>query len=282
MIEHFIDTNGIRIHVVEHPGDGPALFLFPGLNANAVFFDGLVHAGLSPALHVYSVDLRGRGLSDAPESGYEMSDHADDILGLFDVLGVERVNLGGHSFGGLLTYYLAAHRPDRVDRAVVIDSPLEVSDTVIDQLGPALDRLRVVTPSWGQYLAAVKSMPYYAGWWDGDLEAYYRADVKENPDGSVQSRLDPDKIRQALEGTTRVDWPSLAERIDAPLLLLRATAPFGLPGHPPILSSEDAQRTLSLLRSPRYVELPGNHITALFGASARVAAQAVIDFLGAD
>ncbi|MFZ0492976.1 MAG: alpha/beta hydrolase [Acidimicrobiia bacterium] len=282
MIDHFIDTNGIRLHYVEHPGDGPTLLLFPGLNANAVFFQGLVREGLSPALRALAVDLRGRGLSDAPDAGYTMADHAADILGMLDGLEIERAVIAGHSFGGLLTYFLAANHPDRVDKAVVMDAPAEVNPTVIEQIGPALQRLRLVSPSWDEYLANVKAMPYYEGWWDLDLEAYYRADVRVNDDGTVQSRLDPDKIQQALDGTTRVDWSSLAQLIDAPVLMLRATAPFGPPGYPSLVSAEEVQRTMRKLRFVRLVELPGNHITSMFGVSARVAAQAIIDFVGGD
>jgi hypothetical protein len=39
---------------------------------------------------------------------------------------------------------------------------------------------------------------------------------------------------------------------------------------------------MRLLRFVRLVELPGNHITSMFGVSARVAAQAIIDFVGGD
>jgi pimeloyl-ACP methyl ester carboxylesterase len=282
MIDRFIDTNGIRLHYVEHPGDGPTVLLFPGLNANAVFFQGLVREGLSPALRVLAVDLRGRGHSDAPDTGYTMADHAADIVGMLDELGIEQAVIGGHSFGGLLTYFLTANYPDRVGRAVVMDAPAEVNLMVIEQIRPALDRLRLVSPSWDEYLASVKAMPYYEGWWDPDLEAYYRADVRVNEDGSVQSRLDPDKIQQALEGTTTIDWPTLAETIEVPVLMLRATAPFGPPGYPPLVSSEEVQRTMQVLRLVRLVELPGNHITSMFGVSARTAAEAIIDFVGAD
>jgi pimeloyl-ACP methyl ester carboxylesterase len=246
-----------------------------------VFFEGLAKAGLVPTLRVVSVDLRGRGLSDAPDTGYTMRDHAADIVGLLDHLQMERVALGGHSFGGLLSYYLAAEYPERVERIVVIDSPAEVSQTVVEQIGPALDRLRMVTPSWDEYLAGVKAMPYYAGWWDPDLEAYYRADVVERADGSIRSRLDPGKILQALEGTTTVEWMELAKRISAPVLLLRATEPFGPPGYPPILPKDQAQRTLASLSDARMIELAGNHITALFGKPARIAASAIVEFVTA-
>jgi pimeloyl-ACP methyl ester carboxylesterase len=277
----YVKTNGIRLHYLDHAGDGPTLLLFPGLNANAVFFEGLAKAGLVPTLRVVSVDLRGRGLSDAPDTGYTMRDHAADIVGLLDHLQMERVALGGHSFGGLLSYYLAAEYPERVERIVVIDSPAEVSQTVVEQIGPALDRLRMVTPSWDEYLAGVKAMPYYAGWWDPDLEAYYRADVVERADGSIRSRLDPGKILQALEGTTTVEWMELAKRISAPVLLLRATEPFGPPGYPPILPKDQAQRTLASLSDARMIELAGNHITALFGKPARIAASAIVEFVTA-
>jgi pimeloyl-ACP methyl ester carboxylesterase len=60
------DTNGIHLHYLDYPGDGPTLILMHGLTANAHSFAGLIRAGLSPQLPVLAVDLRGRGLSDCP------------------------------------------------------------------------------------------------------------------------------------------------------------------------------------------------------------------------
>ena len=100
--------------------------LAPGLTANAHSFDGLMRAGLGDVARVIALDLRGRGESDAPPSGYAMEDHARDVLGLLDALGLERVVMGGHSFGGLLTYWLAANHPERVERCVVLDAPAVV------------------------------------------------------------------------------------------------------------------------------------------------------------
>ena len=80
-------SNGIRLHYLDHGGDGPMLVLAPGLTANAHSFDGLVHAGLGSAARVLALDLRGRGESDQPPSGYAMEDHARDVLGFLDALG---------------------------------------------------------------------------------------------------------------------------------------------------------------------------------------------------
>jgi len=278
-VDRYVETNGITLHCVDHGGDGPPLILLPGLNAGAAFFGGLVGAGLSPAVRVLAVDLRGRGLSDHPEEGYSVAETGLDVIGMMSALGIDRAAVGGHSYGGLITYHLAAEHPERVSRAVVIDSPIEVSPTIVDQIGPALQRLELVSPSWEAYLEQVKAMPYYDGWWDADLEEYYRADVVIDDDMTVRSRLDPAKIRQALVGLTEVDFGETASRVAQPVLLMRATEPFGPPGSPPILPEDQAKRTVEALADARMAELEGNHITSLFGERAAVAAKAIAAFV---
>jgi pimeloyl-ACP methyl ester carboxylesterase len=280
LIERTIETNGIRLHLVDHGGDGPVLVLAPGLTANARSFDGLMRAGLGSAARVLALDLRGRGGSDKPSTGYAMEDHAADVVGLLDALELETVVMGGHSFGGLLTVWLAVHHPERVERCVVIDAPAEADPGILDRIQPALDRLGHVYGSWGEYLAFVQALPYFAeGGWDDDVEAYFRADVQVGPDGTVQARSRPGHIREAVEGTLAVDWPALVTRISQPVLLLRAPGSFGPPGSPPLLSREDAERTVSLVEDARLVDGVGNHVTFVFGDGARVLAAAIADFL---
>ena len=280
MTDRTVETNGIRLHCVDHGGDGPVLVLAPGLTANARSFDGLMRAGLGRAARVLALDLRGRGESDQPASGYAMEDHAADVVGVLDALELERVVMGGHSFGGLLTYWLAANHPERVERCVVIDAPAAADPAIVDQIQPALDRLGHVYASWDEYLTRVKAMPYFAeGGWDDDVEGYFRADVRVAADGSVQARSRPEHIRSAIEGTLAVDWPSLVARIAQPVLLLRAPGDFGPPGSPPILSREDAERTVALLRDGRLVDGIGNHMTFVFGAGAAVLTRAIVAFL---
>ena len=87
MSDCFVETNGIRLHYLDHEGEGRVLVLIPGLTANAHSFDGLVTAGLTKLGHVLALDMRGRGLSEAPASGYSIEDHGRDVLGLLDALG---------------------------------------------------------------------------------------------------------------------------------------------------------------------------------------------------
>jgi pimeloyl-ACP methyl ester carboxylesterase len=95
MSEHFVETNGIRLHYIEYKGDGPTIILMHGLTANANAFDGLIAAGLSPAFNVISIDLRGRGQSDKPVDDYTMAAHAKDIIGFLDALGIKMAVIGG-------------------------------------------------------------------------------------------------------------------------------------------------------------------------------------------
>lgn len=278
--DRYVVANGIRQHFIDYPGHGPTLILTPGLTANARSFDGLIDAGLAPRLRVIAVDLRGRGETDQPDEGYTMADHAADIIGLMDHLEIDRAILGGHSFGGLLTYYMAARYPDRVGRCVVIDAPGEVSMTIVEQIQPSLDRLEATFDSWDDYLGFVRAMPYYPNdWWDEHLEAFYRSDVVDLPDGGVRPRCRPDHIRQAVEGTLEPDWPELVGQIAQPTLLLRASEPFGPPGYPPLVPEDQARRTVGSLRDGRLIDLPGNHMTALFGDSARLAVDSIVDFV---
>jgi pimeloyl-ACP methyl ester carboxylesterase len=279
-MDGFVEANGIRIHYLDHGGDGPDLVLAPGLTANAHSFDGLVHAGLTDVARVLALDMRGRGESDAPASGYAIEDHANDVLGLLDALGLERVVMGGHSFGGLVTYWLAANHPGRVQRCVVIDAPAVLDPAMLEQVKPSLDRLDRVYPSWGDYIALVRSMPYFDdGGWDSDIESYYRADVRGLPDGSVQARCRPEHIEQVIEGEFAVDWPTLVATIAQPTLLLRAPGSFGPPGSPPLLSRHDADRTAATMADCRVVDGVGNHMTFVFGQGAQVLTAAIAEFV---
>jgi len=83
-MDKIINVNNITLHYLDRPGGEPTLILLHGLTANAHAFDGIVQAGLSPRFRTLSVDLRGRGQSDKPASGYSLADHAGDILGLME------------------------------------------------------------------------------------------------------------------------------------------------------------------------------------------------------
>ncbi len=280
MTGRFVESNGIRLHYLEHEGHGPTLLLLHGLSANAHSLD-VLSGLLTPALRVLAFDLRGRGSSDRPDNGYSMADHAADVVGALDALGLDRVLLGGHSFGGLLTIYVAAKEPTRVERAFVLDVPDDVDPSVLDQIGPSLARLDQAYSSREAFLEFASSLPYFSGGtWDDDIAAWYSSELETLPDGSVRSNVRPEHVRQCVEATFEPNWAALAGRIECPVLVLRTCDPFGPPGSAPIMSAEGAARLIGRLGDGTLAEVPGNHITFAFGDRAPAAARAMLEFAG--
>lgn len=277
-VDGFAFVNSINLHYLDYAGDGTPLILLPGLTANARAFDGLIAAGLTGHFRVLAVDLRGRGQSDKPATGYSMADHAADIIGLMDALGWEKVILGGHSFGGLLTFYMAANFPARISKLVIIDAAGELHPDIHQLIQPSLDRLGMIFPSWEAYKSAMQKMPFLRGYWDDALEAYFRADVQFNPNGTVQPRSNAAAIAEAAGKGLEEPWQDYLRAIKQPVLLLNAPEAYGVPGTPPVLPAVQAQATVAALENAQYVRIPGNHITMLFGNNARAVVAALAAF----
>jgi pimeloyl-ACP methyl ester carboxylesterase len=256
--------------------------LLHGLSANAHCFGGLIGAGLSPSFRVIAPDLRGRGKTDKPATGYTMADHARDVLSLLDALGLERVVLAGHSFGGYLAIYIAARFPERVEKLIVIDAAITLNPRVGELLKPSLDRLTRISPSIDAYLAEARSAPHLNGFWDADIERYFRAEIQENADGTAQSATSAMAIGQALQGVAVEPWLEWVGAVRQPTLLLNATGAYGPPGTPALVEPEYARQTAAAFTDVRYVQVPGNHMTMVFGAAAPVVAAEIERFMRGD
>jgi pimeloyl-ACP methyl ester carboxylesterase len=81
-----------------------------------------VAAELAADRHVYALDLRGHGDSDRTND-YSFESMRDDVCGFMDALGLGKVDLVGHSLGGIVAYLVAAHRRDLVGRLVLEEVP---------------------------------------------------------------------------------------------------------------------------------------------------------------
>src|SRR3712207_6672481 len=74
-----------------------------------------------PSRGLVGVDLRGRGDSDKPESGYGLEAHAADVLRVLDHLGLRDAVLTGHSMGAFVALKTALAYPERVRALVLLD-----------------------------------------------------------------------------------------------------------------------------------------------------------------
>jgi 3-oxoadipate enol-lactonase len=64
-------------------------------------------------------DIRGHGSSPVPPAPYSMAELGTDLVELLDRLEIERASLCGLSIGGMISMWVAAHAPERVERVVL-------------------------------------------------------------------------------------------------------------------------------------------------------------------
>jgi pimeloyl-ACP methyl ester carboxylesterase len=80
---------------------------------------------LMPALagrhRVIALDQRGCGESEATRDGYEKEELAGDVLAVMDALGLERVKLVGHDWGGWIGFLLCLREPQRFERFLALN-----------------------------------------------------------------------------------------------------------------------------------------------------------------
>ena len=124
--EHFIDTNGIRLHtIVAGPENGKPVVLLHGFPE---FWYGWRHQIEPLAKAGYRVivpDQRGYNLSEKPNGvkQYHIDLLAQDIVGLLDSLGYHEVDLVGHDWGGVVAWQVATDYPERLSHLVILDAP---------------------------------------------------------------------------------------------------------------------------------------------------------------
>jgi len=110
----------MRLHVHDWgAADAPPLVCLHGVTSWGGRFRRLAEQRLG-AFHVFAPDLRGHGVSDW-EPPWNLGAHTDDLVDTLDALHLGRVDVVGHSFGGRLALELAARRPERVGRLVLLD-----------------------------------------------------------------------------------------------------------------------------------------------------------------
>mgnify|MGYP004702114731 CR=1 FL=1 len=154
------EANGINIHYVRTGGSKPPLVLLHGLTASGACWIPLARA-LEGEYDVVMPDARGHGNSSAPLHGYRYEDHASDVVGLMQSLGLAAPILMGHSMGGMIAAVVASQL-GRVIRGVILADPTflspqrqrEVRDSdVAEQHRQVLrlDRDDVLAQAWARH-----------------------------------------------------------------------------------------------------------------------------------
>lgn len=111
---HYVNAGGLRIHVAE-AGDPEAepVVLIHGWPQHWYTWRHQI-GPLAADYRVICPDLRGFGWTEAPVGSYLKAELADDVIALLDAMGLERVRLAGHDWGGFVGFLLCLDHPERV------------------------------------------------------------------------------------------------------------------------------------------------------------------------
>jgi lipase len=276
-----------------HAGSAPdPILCLHGITAQHRAFNAAARY-LASSRSLVGVDLRGRGDSEKPESGYGLEAHARDVVRVLDHLGLQDAVIAGHSMGGFVALKIALSYPERVRALVLLDSgwprvevsPEEMSEeqkqeaaAIEEGLERAFRRLDMTFESPEDYLnfwfpdrnLTMEDLP-------PDLADYYLYDLEK-----VEGGYRPKASRAAAEedsSSVSSEAPTLEELrgVGCPVALVRASEGF-FPGADPLVSDDITDELAKVfdLRSVTLVE-GANHYTMLWPDHTRVWADKVFD-----
>jgi pimeloyl-ACP methyl ester carboxylesterase len=233
----FDSADGTRL-AYHQAGEGRSLVCLPGGPMQASAYLGDL-GGLSAHRSLMVLDLRGTGESAIPAdpASYRCDRQVEDVEALRMHLGLDRIDLLGHSAGAALALLYAVRHPDRIGRlALLTPSPRVVGLEVTDLDRRHLAELRRGEAWFPDAFAALERIwsgdataadwkaiaPFTYGRWDAVAQAHLAREASQkNPDAAVvyysAGALDPEATRASLA------------RLRTPVLLVAGEYDVALP-----------------------------------------------------
>lgn len=128
----FSTINGVSIHhqVISAPDEKPTIVFSNSLGTDfRIWRDVIVRMVGDVSIILY--DKRGHGLSGMGPGDSSIEDHAADLAGLLDHLGIQDALICGLSVGGLIAQMLYRERPDLVKALILCDTAAKIGDDAI-------------------------------------------------------------------------------------------------------------------------------------------------------
>jgi pimeloyl-ACP methyl ester carboxylesterase len=210
------------------------IILVPGFWLDASSWEEVTPPLAAAGHQVHPLTLPGLESADAPRAGIGLRTHIDAVVSTIDAFDAPVV-LVGHSGGGAIIHGAVDARPDRVVRAIYVDSgPLGEGGVINDELPEDGDD--VPLPPWELFededLTDLNE----------ELRAMFRARAVPQPKGVAQDQ-------QRLHNEARFDVPATVIACEFPSAMLIEMIAAG---HPYVAE-------LGRVRDVDYVDLPTGH-----------------------
>jgi pimeloyl-ACP methyl ester carboxylesterase len=253
----FVTVSGQRVHVVTAgPQNAPPVVLLHGFGASSFAWRKVQPllsspAGGGPGAATYrtiAIDLNAFGYTErtSEAADYTLDGQAALVLGVLDAFGIESAHLAGHSYGGALAQWIAAHHKERVRSLLLLDaaSPVYASER--------RSRSASLRPIASLFLRLVALKPAYVR---RSLEGGFH-DRSLVTDALVRGYLEPLKVEGSTTAYRLLSQPSDAEpkSFDPSTLRVPTLAIWG--ADDTLIPVDAARRTAGRIPDVRFVELP--------------------------
>jgi 3-oxoadipate enol-lactonase len=213
---------------------------------------------LARSRRVLLVDLPGHGTSTASEGPFTVQQLGEDILDVVDSAGAEIFDLCGISLGGLISLWMAAHAPERVNTLVASNTAARIGSEEFWQA-----RIDAVSKGGIEAISGAALERFFTAGF-----ATARPDVHERTKATLLD-TDPDAYMACCAALRDADLRELVEAIHCPTLVIGGGDDISTPPDQAEWLHEhiEGSRLAVLEGAPHFanVELPGEWIGVVTG-----------------
>ena len=135
-----VTVKGLKVYYTVEGCGAEDVLILEGWGTNTQVYRP-ISAQLSQKYHVFTPDLPGFGKSEEPKENWTVGDYAAFVKEFAGKVGIQKVTLIGHSFGGRIILKLhenPSELPFETERIVLIDSAgIRPADTLPEALAEA-------------------------------------------------------------------------------------------------------------------------------------------------
>lgn len=140
------------------PSDEPPILLIHGWGGAGGYWRQTA-ISLSATNKVIVPDLPGTGRSQPVKSTQNLFDQVNNVIDMLDQLGVEQVQVVGHSLGGAMAILLADRQPDRFERLVLTSTAFFINESQVQIYRTIMQGFKATFGFRNKLLASVPGVP---------------------------------------------------------------------------------------------------------------------------